>query len=84
MRKKSKCIFAHGPVELRVKEGKRGRWGKLLDKNGNNSNPWHSGGEDTYGAAKSIESVRKVEGKWKTNPANGKNKTNGAKKNNCR
>ncbi|CAJ1936937.1 unnamed protein product [Cylindrotheca closterium] len=70
MRKKSKCIFAHGPVELRVKEGKRGRWGKLVDKHGNNSNPCHSGGEDTFGAARSIESVRKVEGKWNTNRPN--------------
>ncbi|KAL3940962.1 MAG: hypothetical protein SGBAC_004592 [Bacillariaceae sp.] len=80
MRKKSKCIFAHGPVELRVKEGKRGRWGKLVDKNGNNSNPSHSGGEDTYGAARSIESVRKVEGKWNTKRLHGKKKSNGAKK----
>ena len=47
MRKKYKCVFAHGPVELRVKEGKKDRWGKLVDKNGNNSNPCHSGGEDT-------------------------------------
>jgi hypothetical protein len=54
MKKKNKCVFAHGPAELRVKEGKRSRWGKLLDKDGNNSNPWHSGGEDTYGAARSI------------------------------
>jgi len=66
MRKKKKCIFAHGPVELRVKEGKKNRWGKLVDKSGNNSNPKHSGGEDTYGAARSIESVRKQEGKWNT------------------
>jgi hypothetical protein len=57
MRKKNKCVFAHGPVELRVKEPKRNRWGKLLDKDGNNSNPCHSGGEDTYGAACSIETV---------------------------
>jgi len=64
MKKKNKCVFAHGPAELRVKEGKKGRWGKLVDKNGNNSNPWHSGGEDTYGAASSIEKVRKEEGKW--------------------
>ena len=71
MRKKNKCVFAHGPVELRVKEGKRNRWGKLLDKNGNNSNPCHSGGEDTYGAARSIETVRKVEGKWKTGKVKG-------------
>lgn len=76
MKKKSKCVFAHGPVELRVKEGKVGRWGKLVDKNGNNSNPNHSGGEDTYGAARSIESARKVEGKW-----NSKKAPNGTKKN---
>ena len=69
MRKKGKCIFAHGPVELRVKEGKRHRWGKLVDKNGDTSNPKHSGGEDTYGAARAIESERKHEGKWKTNQA---------------
>jgi len=66
MKKKNKCVFAHGPAELRVKEGKLNRWGKLVDKNGNNSNPWHSGGEDTYGAASSIEKVRKEEGKWNT------------------
>lgn len=64
MRKKNKCIFAHGPVELRVKEAKRSRWGKLVDKNGDNNNPNHSGGEDTYGAARAIESERKQEGKW--------------------
>jgi len=66
MRKKGKCIFAHGPVELRVKEGKRSRWGQLVDKNGDNKNPKHSGGEDTYGAARSIETERKQEGKWNT------------------
>ena len=66
MRRKNKCVFAHGPVELRVKDGKRNRWGKLVDKNGDNANPRHSGGEDTYGAARSIESVRKEEGKWNT------------------
>jgi serine/threonine-protein kinase/endoribonuclease IRE1 len=64
MRKKNKCVFAHGPVELRVKEGKRNRWGKLVDKNGDNKNPQHSGGEDTYGAARSIETERRQEGKW--------------------
>jgi len=64
MRKRNKCIFAHGPVELRIKEGKKNRWGKLVDKNGDNKNPWHSGGEDTYGAARSIETTRKDEGKW--------------------
>ena len=75
MRKKGKCIFAHGPVELRVKEAKRNRWGKLVDKNGDNKNPNHSGGEDTYGAARAIESERKQEGKWKTKkPAGPKGK----------
>ncbi|KAG7366378.1 phospholipid-translocating P-type ATPase, flippase [Nitzschia inconspicua] len=67
MRKKNKCIFAHGPAELRVKDGKKNRWGRLVDKNGNNSNPWHSGGEDTYGPASTIEEVRKEEGKWNAN-----------------
>jgi serine/threonine-protein kinase/endoribonuclease IRE1 len=81
MRRKSKCVFAHGPVELRVKEGKRNRWGRLVDKNGDNANPRHSGGEDTYGAARSIESVRKEEGKWNTNKSGkGKGKQQGGKK----
>lgn len=66
MRKRNKCVFAHGPAELRVKEGKKHRWGKLVDKNGDNKNPRHSGGEDSYGAARSIESTRKEEGKWNT------------------
>ena len=73
MKKKSKCVFAHGPAELRVKEGKKNRWGKLVDKNGNNSNPWHSGGEDTYGAASTIEKVRKEEGKWNASKDRKKN-----------
>jgi len=73
MKKKNKCVFAHGPAELRVKEGKKARWGKLVDKNGNNSNSWHSGGEDTYGAASSIEQVRKVEGKWNASKDKKKN-----------
>ena len=34
MKRKHKCIFAHGPVELRVKEGKRQRWGTLVNKQG--------------------------------------------------
>ena len=67
MRRKKKCIFAHGPVELRVKESKRNRWGKLVDSEGNCSNPKASGGEDTYGAARSIEAMREKEGKWTPN-----------------
>ena len=74
MRKKGKCVFAHGPVELRVKETKRNRWGKLVDKNGDNKNPNHSGGEDTYGAARSIETERKQEGKWNVDKASNKGK----------
>jgi len=70
-RRKNKCIFAHGPVELRVKEAKRNRWGKLVNENGDNSNPKHSGGEDTYGAAQSIETERKQEGKWNVNKTGG-------------
>jgi serine/threonine protein kinase len=82
MQKKNKCIFAHGPIELRVKEAKRHRWGKLVDQNGDNKNPNHSGGEDTYGAARSIETMRKEEGKWKTNkggPSKGKKSTSSKK-----
>lgn len=83
MRKKNKCIFAHGPVELRVKEAKRNRWGKLVDANGDNNNPNHSGGEDSYGAARSIEHERKQEGKWnseKPNHAKGKKSQSTKKK----
>lgn len=56
MRKKNKCIFAHGPVELRIKEGKRHRWGLLVNKHGLCANPKASGGEDTYGIARSVDS----------------------------
>jgi serine/threonine protein kinase len=65
MRKKNKCIFAHGPVELRVKEGKRHRWGTLVNKHGLCANPKASGGEDTYGIARSVENTRKEQGQWK-------------------
>jgi serine/threonine-protein kinase/endoribonuclease IRE1 len=77
MKKRNKCVFAHGPVELRVKEGKKHRWGKLVDSSGNNSNPKHSGGEDTYGAARSIESIRKEEGKWNTEKGSKNDKSRG-------
>jgi serine/threonine protein kinase len=76
MLKRNKCIFAHGPVELRVKEGKLHRWGRLVDKNGDNKTKGHSGGEDTYGAARLIESERKEQGKWNVEgkaPQKGKN-----------
>eukprot|EP00536_Pseudo-nitzschia_multiseries_P004080 jgi/Psemu1/253242/estExt_Genewise1Plus.C_660035 len=83
MKKKNKCVFAHGPPELRVKEGKKNRWGKLVDKNGNNSNPWHSGGEDTYGAANSIEQVRKEEGKWNASKDKKKNQGSTPRRKKC-
>merc|ERR1711871_1282473 len=59
MRKKGKCVFAHGPLELRVKESRRDKW---------NQNPniaidlRCSGGEDVFGAAREVERIRKVEG----------------------
>jgi serine/threonine protein kinase len=80
MRRKNKCVFAHGPVELRVKDGKRRRWGTLVDDEGNNNNPCHSGGEDTYGAARSIENVRREEGKWNTNKGKSPQKPKGKTK----
>lgn len=64
MRKKNKCIFAHGPIELRVKGGKHHRWGTLVNKLGLCANPKASGGEDTYGAARTIEKTRKEQGQW--------------------
>ncbi len=82
MRKKNRCIFAHGPVELRVKEGKRHRWGTLVNKHGLCANPKASGGEDTYGIARSVENTRKEQGQWKgDNPKKGsKGKSKGKPK----
>jgi hypothetical protein len=47
-----------------VKEGKRHRWGTLVNKHGLSANPKASGGEDTYGAARTIENTRKEQGQW--------------------
>eukprot|EP01038_Epipyxis_sp_PR26KG_P006944 gene6944-9498_t len=62
MRKKGKCIFAHGPLELRVKETRRDRWGRHAHNNSSNRDMNDllrlSGGEDVLGAARSIEKVR--------------------------
>lgn len=63
MRKKGKCIFAHGPLELRVKETRRDKWGiisissrnsTLNDNNNHSTNNLLriSGGEDVLGAAR--------------------------------
>jgi len=80
MRKKNKCIFAHGPVELRVKEGKRNRWGKLVNKKGECANTKASGGEDTYGAARNIETTRKEQGQWANDSKQKKQQGKGNKK----
>ena len=72
MRKKGKCIFAHGPIELRVKETRRDRWGKFYN-NSNNKNEGDlrsSGGEDILTAARSIEKVRVQENKNLVNNVN--------------
>ena len=59
--------LAHGPLELRVKETRRGKWAKgqqLDSSSGEESSFAHrlSGGEDVLGAARSIERVRAAEG----------------------
>jgi hypothetical protein len=64
MLKKGKCVFAHSPCELRVKEGKRQRWGTLVNADGESSNPRASGGEDTFSPAMDVEQQRLEEGKW--------------------
>jgi Ribonuclease 2-5A len=65
MRKKGKCDFAHGPLELRVKETRRDRWGRFQPTS-ESLDPATllrlSGGEDVLGAARSIEKVRHAEG----------------------
>ena len=58
MRKKGKCIFSHGSIELRVKDTRRERWGKIHT----NENLCSSGGEDVLLAARSIEKYRVMEG----------------------
>lgn len=63
MRRKGRCDFAHGPVELRVREHKRNRWGRSVDERGECSNALASGGEDTYGAAQNIERMRREDGR---------------------
>lgn len=81
MKKKNKCIFAHGPIELRVKEGKRKRWGTLVNKQGECANPKASGGEDTYTPAKNIEDLRKEKGEWNAGKSSKKQHKSGSGKN---
>lgn len=66
MRKRGKCDFAHGPLELRVKENRRDRWGRSQPTNDPTLSEAMilriSGGEDVLGAARSIERFRASEG----------------------
>ena len=63
MRKKGKCDFAHGPLELRVKDNRRERWGHARARELHEGDELrYSGGEDVLGAARSIERVRVKEG----------------------
>jgi serine/threonine protein kinase len=66
MRKKGKCIFAHSPLELRVKDTRRDKWGKtfILSSCSASELLFHSGGEDVLNAARVIEKVRAVEGSY--------------------
>ena len=61
MRRKGKCDFAHGPLELRVKENRRDKWGTIPYNSSMANTPEFlkcSGGEDCLSSARSIEKVR--------------------------
>jgi hypothetical protein len=61
MRRKGKCDFAHGPLELRVKENRRDKWGSIPYNPAMANSPDFlrcSGGEDCLTSARSIEKVR--------------------------
>jgi serine/threonine protein kinase len=72
MKKKGKCIFAHGPLELRVQGNKKEKWGKnnnqQQQQQQQNMTPEEflrvSGGEDILYGARSIEKIRNVEGSY--------------------
>lgn len=57
MRRRRKCDFAHSPVELRVKEMRRGRWGTTREPPGAPSLR-SSGGEDAISQARVAERSR--------------------------
>ena len=57
MRQRRKCDFAHSPVELRVKEGRRGRWGTTREPPGPPSLR-SSGGEDAIAQSRVAERSR--------------------------
>jgi hypothetical protein len=68
MRKKGKCDFAHGPLELRVKESRKDAWIQKAQQLQNNCSKlsnedpalvmFQSAGEDVLSAARNIEKVR--------------------------
>lgn len=54
MKKRNKCIFAHGVMELRLKENRRDRWGNYQSSDAKISLSF-SGGEDAVLAAQTAE-----------------------------
>jgi hypothetical protein len=62
MKKRGRCDFAHGGIELRVRANKRDRWGQNVTATGDSKTATASGGEDTLSAARNIETVRSQAG----------------------
>jgi serine/threonine protein kinase len=59
MRKKGKCVFAHGPLELRAKDSRRGKWGRPLPAGAATLAAWEcSGGENVLGDARMLAQGR--------------------------
>jgi hypothetical protein len=59
------CIKLSGPIELRIKESRRDKWGARLHLSvlqGIAVDLRASGGEDVLGAARSVEKIRMTEG----------------------
>jgi serine/threonine protein kinase len=64
MRKKGKCTFAHGPIELRVKDNRRDKWPKIDDCVSEPLNTGlslqASGGEDVLSAARIVDQNSRI------------------------
>jgi serine/threonine protein kinase len=61
MRRKGRCDFAHGPLELRAKESRRGKWGKTAPLAVADTDLLaFSGGENCFGEARLMEAGRKA------------------------
>jgi hypothetical protein len=56
MRKKGKCVFAHGPIELRLKDSRRGKWGCGVKACSEAEQNRLSGGEDAISSARYLDS----------------------------